>query len=148
MRKEVGIWLDTNKAVLVSLMDGNNETVQVLESEVESRTRFPGEKKNSRIGSLLTKADDNKVANRKKQQKHHYYQEIMKHVGSEVNALYLFGPSKAKIELEKELKENTSFSNLDINVESADKMTEKQMIARVKSYFETQKNGKHDKVVH
>ena len=108
MRKEIGIWLDTNKAVLVSLLDGKNENVSILESEVESRTRFPGEKKPSRIGSLLTNAE-NKILNRKKQQKHQYFNEIIKTIDDDTQALYLFGPSKTKIELEKELRKHQQF---------------------------------------
>jgi hypothetical protein len=134
MRKEIGIWLDTNKAVLVSLLNGKNENISILESEVESRTRFPGEKKPSRVGSLLTNAE-NKITNRKKQQKHQYFNEIMKTIDQDTQALYLFGPSKTKIELEKELRKHQPFTHKPLVVESADKMTEKQMIAHVKSFF-------------
>jgi hypothetical protein len=64
----------------------------------------------------------------------------MKTIDEDAQALYLFGPSKTKIELEKELRKHQPFTHKPLVVESADKMTEKQMIAHVKSFFEKNNN--------
>jgi hypothetical protein len=147
MRKEIGIWLNTSKAVLVNLHNGKDENVHMLESEVESRTRFPGERKPfSRLGSLLTNTSS-RITNRKKQQMHQYFSKILSSIDSDVNELYLFGPSIAKIEFEKELRKHQNFTGKPIHVESADKMTEKQMIAHVKHFFENN-SIKHAKATH
>ncbi len=63
---------------------------------------------------------------------------------NEAEELYLFGPSNTKIQLEKELKKYPAFSNKPVTIESADKMTERQMIAKVKEHFvkNSYKNGK------
>jgi hypothetical protein len=135
MKTELGIWLDTSKAFIISMADGDTPNVHMIKSEVESRTRIPGERKTSRIGSLLTNAE-NKITNRRKQQKQHYLNEIIKSLPHNTEAIFLFGPSKTKIELEKGLRKQSTFSNKAIYLESADKMTERQMIAHVKSFFE------------
>jgi hypothetical protein len=144
MKKEIGIWLNTDKAVLISLKDGQNESVVTFESEIETRTRIPGEGKPfSRLGNILAETSS-RITNRRKQQMHQYFNKIIHSLDDETKALYLFGPSNAKIQLEKELKKNPIFLHKPVIIESADKMTERQMIAQVKSHFEKiePKNGK------
>lgn len=144
MKKEIGIWLNTDKAVLISLKDGQREQVVTLESEIKSRIRFPGESKPfSRLGNILAETSS-RLTNRRKQQLHQYFNKIIHSLDDETKELYLFGPSNAKIQLEKELRKNAVFSHKPVIIEPADKMTERQMIARVKSHFEktNTKNGK------
>lgn len=147
MRKEIGIWLNTSKAVLVSLDNGKNENIRILESGIESRTRFPGERKPfSRLGSLLTNTSS-KITNRRKQQMHQYLSKIIHEIDPDTATFYLFGPATAKIELDKELKKHQNFAQKPVIVESADKMTERQLIAHVKLFFENY-HAKHAKAVH
>jgi hypothetical protein len=133
MKKQVGIWLDTDKAVLVSLMDGREE-VCTIESNVESRLRFPGEKKpTSRFGTIAANALST-TTNRKKQQLHHYFNTIIKTVEDAAD-LYLIGPSTTKIMLEKEIRKHSEFSHRPLVVEPADKMTHRQLVAHIKNHF-------------
>ncbi len=144
MKKEIGIWLNSDKAVLISLKDGQNEQILTLESKIETRTRIPGERKPfSRLGNILAETSG-RLTNRRKQQMHQYFNQIIHSLDNEARELYLFGPSTAKIQLEKELKKIPQFAQKPVIIESADKMTERQMVARVKSHFEkTQtQNGK------
>ena len=46
MEKKVGIWLDSEKAYIISLINGM-EKLERIESNVESRVRYEGEKKSS-----------------------------------------------------------------------------------------------------
>lgn len=144
MKKEIGIWLNRDKAVLISLKDGQSEQVMTLESEIESRTRIPGESKPfSRLGNILAETSG-RLTNRRKQQMHQYLNKIIHSLDDEARELFLFGPSNAKIQLEKELKKNPVFARKTVILEAADKMTERQMIARVKDHFEKNevKHGK------
>jgi hypothetical protein len=131
--KHIGIWLDTDKAVLVSLTDGQ-ESIKRIESEVEHRLRFPGEGKNySRWGAQLINPSK-RITNRKKHQLHHYFNEIISNL-NDVNSVYLFGPSNTKKLLEKEIRKHHPIDKLPLDVESASKMTENQLIAKVKEHF-------------
>ncbi len=144
MKKEIGIWLNRDKAVLISLKDGQSEQVMTLESEIESRTRIPGEGKPfSRLGNILAETSG-RLTNRRKQQMHQYLNKIIHSLDDEARELFLFGPSNAKIQLEKELKKNPVFARKTVILEAADKMTERQMIAHVKDHFEKNevKHGK------
>jgi len=133
MKKQIGIWLNTDKAVLVSLADGN-ESIHTIESQIESRERFPGEGKNySRLGSMLVNPSK-KITEKRKHQLHHYFDEIL-HNLEDASSIYLFGPSKTKKLFEKEMKEHHGFDQKVIEVENADKMTTNQLIAKVKDHF-------------
>lgn len=133
MERQIGIWLNSTKAILVEMANGS-ETVRTIESEVESRTRYPGEGKNfSRLGSMQVNPSK-KNTNRKKHQLHHYFDEIIDELEGAEN-IFIFGPSTTKNLLEKEIRKNSSFINKNISIENSDKMTQNQLIAKVKTHF-------------
>ncbi|TAJ08066.1 hypothetical protein DMA11_21820 [Marinilabiliaceae bacterium JC017] len=137
MKKQIGIWLDTDKAVLISLTNGQ-ESVKTINSDVEHRSRFPGEGKNySRLGSMLVNPVK-RATNRKKHQLHHYFDQIIKDL-SGASSVYLIGPSNTKKLLAKEIKKHHPVEGIPIDLESADKMTDNQLLAKVKNYFKEHK---------
>lgn len=137
MKKQIGIWLNTDKAVLVSLSDGG-ESIHTIESQIESRERFPGEGKNySRLGAMFVNPSK-KLTERRKHQMHHYFDEIL-HNLEDASSIYLFGPSKTKNLLEKEIRNHHGFEHKMVEVENADRMTQNQLIARVKDHFKGRK---------
>jgi hypothetical protein len=50
--------------------------------------------------------------------------------------IYIFGPGEAKIELKKEIEKNNVFLDKISDIETTDKLTEPQIVAKVKKYFE------------
>lgn len=44
MKKDIGIWLDTQQAVIINISNGEN-TVKTIESNIDTRVRTPGESK-------------------------------------------------------------------------------------------------------
>ena len=133
MEKNVGIWLDSEKAYIISLIDGR-EKLEKIESNVESRVRYEGEKKSfSRIGGQLVNPQKKKTK-RKKQQLQNYFKSILKKTNDAGN-IYIFGPAEAKIGLTKEYKKHKSLQNKVLKVENSDNLTENQMIAQVREDF-------------
>ncbi|MCH7657329.1 MAG: hypothetical protein IIB05_03280 [Bacteroidetes bacterium] len=133
MEKNVGIWLDSEKAYIISLVDGREE-LETIESNVESRVRYKGEKKSfSRIGGQLFNPQKKKTK-RKKHQLHSYYQDILKKTKN-AGKIYIFGPAEAKTGLNKEYTKHKELQDKILRVESSDSLTENQMIARVREVF-------------
>ncbi len=133
MEKNVGIWLDSEKAYIISLIDGR-EKLEKIESNVESRVRYEGEKKSfSRIGGQLVNPQKKKTK-RKKQQLQSYFQNILKKTNDAGN-IYIFGPAEAKIGLTKEYKKHKRLQNKVLKVEISDNLTKNQMIAQVREVF-------------
>lgn len=143
MKRQVGIWMNSDKAVLINLRDGKEEQVQTIESDIEAHPHNPGENKQSaRAGTILLDVDK-KQTHRKNHQMHEYFEKIMHSIASDTSDIYIFGPANTKKHFEKELKKHSTYSSKKLEVESADKMTHPQMIAKVKQHFTHNGNGKH-----
>ncbi|MBE9511356.1 MAG: hypothetical protein IMY71_10790 [Bacteroidetes bacterium] len=133
MEKKVGIWLDSEKAYIISLINGREE-LERIESNVESRVRYEGENKSfSRIGGQLINPQKKKTK-RKKHQLQNYFQSILKKT-NDAEKIYIFGPAEAKTGLIKEYKKHKSLQNKVLKVENSDNLTKNQMIAQVREVF-------------
>ncbi|MGQ1889793.1 hypothetical protein ACT29H_05065 [Thermophagus sp. OGC60D27] len=139
MKRQVGIWMDTNKAVMVSLSDGKEEKILTIESDVELRSHNPREAKpGSRTGTVLVDVNK-KMTQRKNQQLREYYEKVLQSINPDTTEIFIFGPSNTKKHFEKELKKHSLFCSVKLVTETADKMTQRQMIAKIKKHF--QHNG-------
>ena len=133
MEKKVGIWLDSEKAYIISLINGR-EKLEKIESNVESRVRYEGEKKSfSRIGGQLVNPQKKKTK-RKKQQLKNYFQNILKKT-KDAGDIYIFGPAEAKTGLNKEYSKHKELQDKVLRVENSGKLTENQMKAQVREVF-------------
>ena len=134
MGKNVGIWLDNEKAYIITLVN-NNERVEKIESNVESRVRHNGEKKAySRLGGMFINPQKKKTK-RKKQQLKNYYNHILQKTRN-ANEIYIFGPADAKTNLKNTFQKEKNLKEKVKKVESSDKLTQNQMVAKVKKVFD------------
>jgi hypothetical protein len=63
-----------------------------------------------------------------------YYQKIIRAI-RDARKIMIFGPGEAKLEFEKELRKSKELAAKVVAVEAADKMTERQIAAKVRRYF-------------
>ena len=122
MNKHMGLWIDHRKAVLV-LNSNPEDDVEVIPSEVEKDPSSP----------IPEDSQDRKYQN----QLNVYYDEVIGHIhGAET--LLIFGPGEAKGELQKRLA-HTKPTERKVAVETDDKMTDRQVSAKVHAYIHRQK---------
>ena len=133
MFRKMGVWLDSEKAFLISITESGDYICKIT-SDVENRVRFPGETKSfHRMGGMLSNPE--KVhTERKKHQLNDYFHKVMDNM-KDADEIFLFGPSKTKEWLEKELNKNATMASKLCGTANSDLITEKQMIARVKNFF-------------
>lgn len=119
----LGIWMDNSSAHAMTLA---NDTIitEIIDSKFTHQVRE----------QTLSKSE-NMMHNKEQQQQSSYYQRIGD-VIKNYEKVVLFGPTNAKSELANLLKEDHHFDAIEVEVKSADKMTEHQMQAFVKAYFE------------
>lgn len=135
MKTKIGLWIDHRKAVIVQESSTGEEVKVILSDADRQPGRTHGKRSNTSFESLQTKADD--VIERKfTAQLDHYYDEVIACV-CEAEEILIFGPGEAKGQLEKQLAETMPIGFVVI-VETADKMTDRQIAAKVREYF------KHD----
>nr|WP_320119929.1 hypothetical protein [uncultured Marinifilum sp.] len=134
MKKNIGVWLDTEKAYIITLKNGES-TVEVIESEVETRVRFKGETKAySKMGNQFINPAK-RMTHRRRHQFKHYFENITNCL-KEADEIYLFGPAETKVHLAKYLNKYPNLNERIRKTESEDHLTENQMIAHVKQVFE------------
>ena len=134
MEKLTGIWLDKEQAVVINLSEGKH-TIKYLESNITTRERFPGEgKRFGRFGNQFLNMESKK-RNMAKNQSDEYVKNIINEI-KKVDKVVLFGPAEMKIQLEKAVLRDNLVRDKLISVEPADNMTENQLVAWVKGYYE------------
>lgn len=122
MKKEIGLWIDHRKAVVVIVSD-EGEEVKEITSNMEKHIRFSG--RASEDGASEDVRD--------RQFENHlnsYYDEVIAVIGGR-DAIQIFGPGEAKGELKKRL-ESGGFNGHILGIETVDKMTDRQIAAKVR----------------
>jgi len=133
MKKQTGIWLDKEKAIIITL-DGDKHKITTINSDIITKERFDGEKKKfGRFGSQFLN-QEKKVERRLKKQTSTYFKNILGEIIN-VDEIVLFGPANLKNELEKLISDDTVMASKLKAVKTADIMTENQMVAWVKKFY-------------
>ena len=134
MKKQIGIWIDGSKAVVVTIENGNSG-VKIIESKVENSVHHSGEgKKGSKFGSQAVDTES-KHDQKKLNQYNDYFNMVLGEI-KQADDLYVFGPAEAKIGFQKTVAKDQSLNSKLRAVEVADSMTENQVVAHVKAFFE------------
>ena len=133
MKKYVGIWIDFEKAFIVS-NEGGEESTARIDSNVEGRVRLSGGSRSATPYGPQDIRSERKVEERRKHHLRRYYEAVIKAIG-DAHTILILGPGEAKLELEKEMRKSKQLAGKIAAVERADKMTERQIAARVRGFF-------------
>ena len=143
MKKYIGIWIDHKKAVIVtkkqterSYEEDTEIAMTEISSDVERKVRLAGgsRTRNSPWGPQEV-AVDSKVEARQKQQLKKFYHRIIEGI-TDADKILIMGPGEAKLELKKEIEKSKALIPKIVGVHTSDKMTNNQIAAKVKSYFD------------
>ncbi len=135
MEKQVGIWIDTKKAIIVALEGHKEEKITEIDSEVENRIYHNEESNKGTFSGSHQSDNETKFDNRKKEQMDYYLTAVMNRIKNS-DYLYIFGPAETKLKLEQKIQAEKSLNKIKIKaVETADKMTLNEVVARVKDFY-------------
>lgn len=137
MEKNIGLWIDHEIVFIVIISNGDTK-IKKIESEVESHIKTLGGSRTASPYGPQDVATERKLERKRKQHLHQYYQRIIS-VVKDADRIFIFGPGTAKSELEKEMKKVKELAAKITGVEPADKMTEGQICAKAKKFFEERK---------
>lgn len=133
--KPVGIWLDSREAIIVYLDNGSEKTLRV-HSEIDESHPVGGSGTSTPYGAQEA-VSETRYLHRRQQQEKQYFQSIKERL-SKRDAIYIIGPSQAKIGLEQVLKQQPKKAEKIIAVESCDRITDNQIRAKVRDFFKDQ----------
>ncbi len=132
MKNNIGLWIDHRKAVII-LISAEGEEIREVRSQVDRQPgRINGERSNEPFESLQIPADDTTD----RRFAHHltsYYDEVIDSI-HEADSLFIFGPGEAKGEFLKRLEKCKPSGRL-VHVRTEDKMTDRQIAAKVREFF-------------
>jgi hypothetical protein len=132
MRKEVGLWIDHRKAVIVIITD-EKEEIRLMISKIEKQLRRSGDSPlKGPYESQQVPADDS----RERKFRGHlniYYDAVMACI-RDADSILIFGPGEAKGELKEHLEKHKLGVRI-VSIETVDKMTDRQIAAKVRKRF-------------
>ena len=132
MKKEVGLWMDHRKAVIVMVTD-KGEEIKLIVSKVEKQLRRSGGSPlKGPYEALQVPADDSQ----EREFTGHlniYYDAVIACI-RDAEAILIFGPGEAKVELKKRM-EREELGGRIVGIETVDRMTDRQIAAKVRQRF-------------
>jgi hypothetical protein len=126
MKKDIGLWIDHRRAVVVIVSD-NGEEVKEITSNMEKHVRYSDDYSE---GGSSEDVRDRQFENRLNS----FYDTVVAFI-HDGDSVQIFGPGEAKGELKKRL-ESGGFKGHILAVETVDKMTDRQIAAKVREHLQ------------
>ncbi|MDA3894751.1 MAG: hypothetical protein PF482_01245 [Desulfobacteraceae bacterium] len=132
MKTNMGLWIDHRKAVIVAVSRKGEESIIIQSNAEKQPGRFDGVRSTTSYEAQKIQADgrqDIKFADKL----NIYYDKVISML-RDAKSIFIFGPGEAKGELKKRL-EDDHFDHLIQAEETVDQMTDPQIAAKVREYF-------------
>ena len=132
MKTNVGLWMDHRKAVIVLVTDKGEETKLII-SKVEKQLRRSGDSPlKGPYESQQVPADSSRLRTFTGLL-NIYYDAVIACI-RDAESIMIFGPGDAKGELKTRLERNNLGGRIE-DIETVDKMTDRQIAAKVREHF-------------
>ena len=132
MMKNIGLWIDHKKAIIV-IQSEQGQDIQKIESGVGRHVSYRGAPHPRSPYSAQYQQGDDQLDNKFTEQLNKFYEKVIDHIrGAE--AILIIGPGEAKLEFEKRLTHEKVKVPI-VGIEPADKLTDRQIAAKVRNYF-------------
>jgi hypothetical protein len=121
MKAIVGVWIDHEKAVVA---DARQDDIRpaIIRSNVRPHTHWAGAQDGG---------GEKKYEERHTQELNRFFDDVIAQLDPSAS-LYVFGPGEAKRELKARLARVGQFAHVPVRVSASDKLTEAQIVAKVK----------------
>ena len=134
MKRYVGLWIDHEKAVIAA-MGKEAKAITRISSDVEGHIRLSGGSRSKTPYGPQDIRSEKSIEERRKHHLNRYYDKVIDPI-QDADKILILGPGEAKRELEKRMHESRDLASKIAAVEAADKMTDKQLSAKVKKFFQ------------
>jgi hypothetical protein len=132
MITKAGLWIDHRKAVIVTITDKGDE-IGLIISKVEKQLRRSGDSPlKGPYEPKQVPADDSRQ-NTCTGHLNIYYDAVIACI-RDAESILIFGPGEAKDELKNRLEGNHLGGRI-VGIEAVDKMTDRQIAAKVRQHF-------------
>lgn len=132
MKREVGLWIDHQKTVMVTVVDEKDETREIR-SNVEKTLRRSSAK-SSKVSTDKATSNAEDVSDRRYGNRLSEYYDGVVSLLRNADSIWIFGPGEAKVELKKRL-ERANLGGRIASVETVNKMTDRQIVDKVRQHY-------------
>jgi hypothetical protein len=138
MKKEMGLWIDHRRVVIVSNFE-QEEHIKRLTSKTGKHIRYSGVSWADGESESHHDTTEDGRDRRFDDQLNRYYDEVITYVG-DATSILIMGPGEAKIEFEKRLAGHEPSDRI-VAIKTVDKMSDHQIVAEVRQHFDDSKPG-------
>ena len=132
MSMKAGVWIDHHKAVLIRMTSEGEEITQINSNVEKPFSSAAGSGSDGEHPKNYQ--SENKQEHKFMSQLNGFYDEVLKALDG-ADPLLILGPGEAKGEFQKRLQ-HQHFPARAIEIATADKMSDRQIAARVREHFE------------
>lgn len=118
-----GVWLDTQQAMIISKNDDNEQGDFAILEKVKAKAAH---------GS----GSEHTINNAKHADTIKYFKSVSSLL-LDYDEILVFGPGKSQEQFQNILKEDVQFKSKKISIDSAEHLTDPQMIAKVRDFFKS-----------
>ena len=134
MKKQIGLWIDHREATIVILTDAGEEIKHIL-SNNGKHIKYSGSSHSKTPEGLKEVTSEDQRDRMFGNHLNKFYAEIIEFIRS-ADSIQIFGPGEAKGELKKRI-EHAGLKGHILSIETADKLTEAQVSAKVRERFQS-----------
>jgi len=120
-KQYAGVWLDNHHAMIITNAPGNEKGEYTIQNKIKAKENHGGGSEhsmnNAKQGDLIT------------------YFKSVSHQLLNYDEILIFGPGKSQEQLQNHLREDAHFKNKKITIDTANQLTDPQMIAMVREFF-------------
>ena len=134
MKRHIGLWIDHEKA-MIATVGKEARGITRIDSDVEGHIRLSGGSRSKTPYGPQDIRSEKSIEERRKHHLNRYYDKVIELI-CDADKVLILGPGEAKVELKKRMMELEGLAEKIIKIEAADKMTERQLSAKVKKFFQ------------
>jgi hypothetical protein len=131
-KDKAGVWIDHREAVIVLISSSLEHTILILSKAEKHPERSGDSPLKGSYEAAQVPADDSRQ--RAYTGELNLYYDAVVAALHQIGSIMIFGPGEAKVELKKRLVKRKLGARIAA-VETAEKMTDRQVVAKVRSFF-------------
>ncbi len=120
-KKHAGVWLDNQKALIIANSSEMENSEYAVMEKIKAADHFGG-------------GSEHSMNNAKQSDNQKYFKSV---AGTLLNydEILIFGPGKSQEQFQNYLHEDAQFGSKKITIDSAEQLTDPQMLAKVRNFF-------------
>ena len=125
-KQYAGVWLDNHKAIIITNTPENENGDYRIQDKVKSSENYGG-------------GSEHSMNNAKQSDILKYFKSVSSRLVI-YEEILIFGPGKSQEQFQKHLQGDAQFKNKRITIDSAEQLTDPQMIAKVREFFKSRQS--------